>query len=97
MALINDINTAGASTQELIVSDSLMQILFSGTWADATVFLEKLLPDGTWAAVASFTADEYYIVETVGSGRYRLNTSGTPDIKADVTFPSASAGRVEGA
>lgn len=97
MALISDINTAGASASIITAKSNLMQVLISGTWNGGTVSLEKKLPDDSWVAVQSWTDNAYDIVETVGSAQYRFNTiqgGSAPSLKCDVTFDSPASGVV---
>lgn len=86
MTKILDINDNGPSAQLITVRSAPMQLLLNGTWSGATVTLEKLLDDGSWNAVREWTDNAYPIIETVGTGKYRMNTSGTPSIVCDVTF-----------
>lgn len=99
--LISDINTAGASGQRIISTGGLIQISVSGTWNGGTVTLQRLLSDGTtWADVTSSTDDDYFIVESIGSAKYRTNTThggSAPVLVADVIFSSGNTGRVEAA
>ncbi len=98
--LISDINTAGASGSVMVSTGGLIQILLNGTWNGGTVTVEKQISDGSWAAVASFTENDFYIIESVGSARYRTNTThaaSAPDLVCDVTFSSNQSGRIEAA
>lgn len=98
--LISDINTAGASGDTIVSTGGLVQILLNGTWNGATVNIEKQIADDSWRTIASFTDNDFYIVESVGSAKYRTNTThdvSAPDLVCDVTFASSQAGRVEAA
>lgn len=98
MALITDINTAGASGFVITVRGGLMQIALVGTWNGGTVALQKRLSDDSFETVKEWTADAWPIIETVGSGTYQFFTTqggSAPVLKCDVTFASSQAGRVE--
>lgn len=90
--LITDINSAGASALT-ITARSDMQILIAGTWAGATVSLQKYV-NSTWITVKDYTADAYDIVESIGSGVYRTFTTGSPTLICDVTFNGINGGSV---
>lgn len=72
--IISDINAAGASSEHINTRAGLFQLLLNGTWNGATVTLEREV-DGNWLAVGSYTDNAYDIIETVGFGKYRLNTT----------------------
>lgn len=95
MALIDDINVIGDSAR-IITAKGLMGITLNGTWNAATVNLQKKI-DGSWYTVKSYTDDANDIIESVGSGQYRFNTSGlsAPNIIADVTFDGPGNGKIE--
>jgi hypothetical protein len=98
MALISDINTAGASGSILIARSSLMQVILNGTWNGATVQLQIQMEDDSWVTVREWTDNAFDTIETVGSAKYRMFTivPGTaPVLKCEVKFESKSAGRVE--
>lgn len=97
MALITDINTAGASAQIINARANMMQVLINGTWNGATVNLQKRISDGTWITVQSWTDNAYDVVETIGSATYRFNTThgaSAPDLKCDVTFDGPGSGSI---
>lgn len=81
--LISDINTAGASGQVIHSEGGLIQVLLNGTWNGGTVTVEKYVEeDGTWRGIASFTDNDFYIIEAVTASRFRTNT--THDASAPV-------------
>lgn len=97
MALITDINTAGASAQTINARSNMMQVLVNGTWNGGTVALQKKLPDNSWVTVQEWTANGYDIVETIGSAKYRFFTTqggSAPDLKCDVTFDGPGSGTI---
>lgn len=97
--LITDINTAGTSGLEIASSSDFMQILVNGTWNGGTVEIEKyVLGANAWFAIASFTANDYYLIETLGGGRFRTKTThggSAPVLTCDVTFESQNHGKIE--
>jgi hypothetical protein len=96
MAIITDINTAGASALTIKPRSKLMQVLLSGVWNGASVSVQKLV-GAEWVTVASYTDSAFDIIETVGSGTYRTNTivGGTaPVLVANIEFPHFSGGQV---
>jgi len=92
MALITDINSAGASA-EIITAKGLMGVTLNGSWNGATVSLQKLI-DGSWYTIKDYTSNANDLVQSIGSATYRFSTSGTPSIICDVTFDGASSGHI---
>jgi hypothetical protein len=96
MAVIPDINTAGASAYTINVKSPLMQVLLSGTFNGGTVSFQRQI-GASWYTIASYTNSAYDIIETVGSGTYRTNTvhGGSPPVLvASVTFAHGNGGDV---
>lgn len=97
--LIRDINTAGDSNTIIVSNGGPAQLLLNGTWNGGTVSLKKLVPEtNQWVAVESSTADDYYIIESVGGGKYKTSTThggSAPDLVAEVIFNSPSDGFIK--
>ncbi len=92
--LIEDINTAGPSGSLITTRTKSMRISASGTWNGGSVLLEVKLPDDSWAPVQTWTDDAYDIVDVIGSGTFRTNTThggSAPDLVFDVAveWPSS--------
>lgn len=88
MALITDINDAGASAQIIDARADLMQVTITGTWNGGTVNLQEYYDDDdTWNTIQSWTDNANDIIETVGNARYRFNTvhgGSAPVLKCNV-------------
>lgn len=87
-ATLINVNTAGASANTIDAKSGSMQIAITGTWAGATVALQRYLSDGTWQTVASFTSDSFQTVDVVRDTLFRFNTTGSPTLKCDVLLTS---------
>lgn len=100
MALITDINTAGASGL-VISTGSLAQILISGTWNDGSVSIQKYVPElDSWHPFVTVTDNDMVIIEAVGSARYRTFTThggSATSLICQVSFHSSGYGLVEAA
>lgn len=92
--LISDINTAGASGSVIATEGGLIQVLLNGAWNGGTVTIEKFVEeDGSWRAVASFTDNDFHIIEAVKQSKFRTNTThgtGAPVLVCEVEFSPLS-------